>query len=92
MERYILSIKYRIGERNVKRQLSYDNYDIAYNAMMDNFLNFATENHINPNGKGMSVFSKNEYHLDCWKTNKFSYFSDIKLERYATNGENKGVQ
>lgn len=81
MEQYILSIKYRIGESNVKKQLVFGDYDIAYKAMMDNFDSFAKEHNINPNGKEITMISKSGSHLDCWQNDKFSYFSDITHPR-----------
>lgn len=95
MERYILSIKYRIGESNVEKQIVFDDYDIAYKAMMDNFDSFAKEHNINPNGKEITMLSKNERHLDCWQTDKFRYFSDItnlRRENETPMDYNKAVR
>lgn len=85
MEKYRLLIQYRIGESNVRKQFVFGDYDIAYKAMMDNFDSFAKEHNINPNGKKITMLSKNENHLDCWQTGKFRYFSDIT----HTRGENE---
>lgn len=81
MERYILSIKYRIGEDNVEKQIVFDDYDIAYDAMRENFKDFTEKYNIKPKGKNITMLSENESHLDCWKNDKFSYFSDITHTR-----------
>lgn len=85
MKRYELSIKYRIGEDNVEKQIVFDDYDIAYDAMRENFKDFTEKYNIKPKGKDITMLSESESHLDCWKNNKFRYFSDITIVRNTSD-------